>query len=103
MSDLSSEQQEHVRAALRFLHARSQTWAILAKALHAKALTLCHVSTGKKAASAGLAVRVARFAGVGVDEVLEGRFPPPGTCPWCGHREEASGSLLGSNGAHTPG
>ena len=32
-----------------------------------------------------LVVRVARFASVGVDDVLTGKYPPPGTCPHCGH------------------
>jgi hypothetical protein len=33
-----------------------------------------------------MAVRVARLAGVGVDDVLSGRYPAAGTCPMCGHR-----------------
>ena len=38
-----------------------------------------------------IAFRVARLAKVGVDDVLAGRFPPPGTCPHCG----APGTNLG--------
>ena len=30
---------------------------------------------------------LARLAEVGVDELLAGRFPPAGTCPYCGHKE----------------
>ena len=41
-------------------------------------------STARRAASPMVAFRVARFAGVGVDDVLTGAFPPPGTCPHCG-------------------
>ena len=35
-----------------------------------------------------MAFRIAKLAGVGVDDVLAGRFPAPGTCPQCGHHEE---------------
>ena len=35
--------------------------------------------------SADMAFRVARAAGVPIDDVLGGKFPPPGTCPHCGH------------------
>jgi hypothetical protein len=36
-------------------------------------------------ASPTMAFRVARLAGVGVDDILTGKYPPPGTCPLCGH------------------
>jgi hypothetical protein len=87
-SDLSTQQQAYVRAGLRFLRARCGGWAPLAKALHLGESTLTNVAGGHNAVSASVAVRVARFAAVGVDDVLEGRFPPPGTCPHCGHRAE---------------
>ncbi len=32
----------------------------------------------------------AKFAKVGVDDVLTGKFPAPGTCPHCGHHSEPS-------------
>jgi hypothetical protein len=35
-----------------------------------------------------IAFRIAKFAKVGVDDVLAGRFPEAGTCPRCGHRPE---------------
>lgn len=58
----------------------------VAKALRGSPLTFRRVAAGS-GANASLAVRVARFAGVGVDDVLAGRFPPPGTCPHCGHAD----------------
>ena len=85
-ADLTPKEQEHVRSALRFIHAKCGTWANTAKALRSPVGTLRHV-TGGGTASASIAVRVARFGAVGVDDVLAGRFPPPGTCPVCGHRE----------------
>ena len=83
VSDLTAEEQENVRAALRFLHARCGTWRVVAKALHAQPGTLRHTVRGRTV-SASTAVRVARFAGAAVDDVLTGRFPPEGTCPHCG-------------------
>jgi hypothetical protein len=29
-------------------------------------------------------VRIARFVDVSVDDLLEGRYAPEGTCPYCG-------------------
>lgn len=82
MSDLTTQEQANVRAALRFLHARCGGWAPLAKALRFTTRTL------QAPATPALALRVARLAKVGVDDVLAGRFPPAGTCPHCGHRSE---------------
>jgi len=52
---------------------------MLAKALRVSKPTLT------RPASPTLAFRVARLAGVAVDDLLSGRFPPPGTCAYCGH------------------
>lgn len=84
MSDLTTQEQAHVRAALRFLRARCGGWEPLAKVLRMNKVTLRHVSSGK-ATSAALAFRVARLAGVGVDELLSGKYPPINACPHCGH------------------
>jgi hypothetical protein len=84
--DLTAAEQTHVRTALRFLRARSGTWASLAKVLRYNDTSLSGVACGTKPVSAELAFRVARLAEVGVDDLLAGRFPPPGTCPHCGHR-----------------
>ena len=83
MSDLTAKEQANVRAAIRFLHARTGRWDVLAKSLRS------HKRTLRIPASASMAVRVARLAGVGVDDVLAGRFPAPGTCPHCGHTTNA--------------
>lgn len=32
-----------------------------------------------------IAFRVARFAEIGVDDLLTGKYPPAGACPHCGH------------------
>jgi hypothetical protein len=87
VSDLTAQEQANVRTALRFLRSRCGGWAPLGKALHLKDTTLCNVARGR-AATPTLAFRVARLGGVGVDDVLAGRYPAPGTCPHCGHCEE---------------
>lgn len=87
MSDLTPEEQINVRTALKFLRARSGGWEPLAKVLGFKPLTLSNV-VGGRTVSASLAVRVARLADVPVDDVLAGRYPGEGTCPYCGHRED---------------
>jgi hypothetical protein len=30
------------------------------------------------------------MAGIGVDDVLTGKYPPAGVCAHCGHREEVA-------------
>jgi hypothetical protein len=65
-------------------------------ALHVKDTTISLVAGGHKVASASMAFRVARFAKVGVDDVLTGRCPDPRACPMCGHvRDEGAVSAGG--------
>jgi hypothetical protein len=71
-----------VRTALRFLRARCGGVKPMAKALRFSTPTL------RVGASPTLAFRIARLAGVGVDDILTGKYPPPGVCPHCGHRKE---------------
>jgi hypothetical protein len=89
MSDLTAQEQAHVRAALRFLRVRCGGVGVLAKTLRFTEATVRHVVEGR-AVSAAMAFRVARLAGVGVDELLGGQYPPPGTCPHCGHHPASS-------------
>lgn len=83
-SDLTAEEQANVRVALRFLRARCGGWDPLAKLLHVKEKTISHISTGG-VVTASVAVRVARLAKVGIDDLLAGKYPPEGACPYCGH------------------
>lgn len=76
--DFTAKEVTHLRAALRFLRLRCGTWAILAKALRLKDTTLANIAGGHKPVTATLAVRIAKFARVGVDDVLTGRFPAAG-------------------------
>lgn len=84
MSDLTEEEQGHVRAALRYLKRRVGSWKNLSPALGFGKMTLSLVASGNKPVSTKMLVRVAKFAGVGVDDVLRGTFPEHVTCPHCG-------------------
>ena len=90
IGDLTKEEQAHVRAALQFLRQRCGGWGPLAKSLHTMAEYLSKMAQGTKKITPSIAFRVARFAKVGVDDVLTGKFPAPGTCPYCGHRPDES-------------
>ncbi len=57
-SDLTVEEQTHVRTALRFLRVRCGSWANVGKVLGFQKITLAHVSRGRTV-SASLAVRLA--------------------------------------------
>jgi hypothetical protein len=82
--NLSTEEQERVRAAMRFLRVRAGGWKGLAPALGFAKRTLINVKQRAKNVSPTMALRVARFAGVSVDDLLAGKFPPAGSCPHCG-------------------
>jgi hypothetical protein len=88
MNDLTNQEEAHVRAALHFLRLRFGGWVSLAKVLAFKDTTLKQVANGRSV-SASVAVRVAKLVNVGIDDLLAGKFPPPGTCPHCGHQKEA--------------
>lgn len=82
--DLDEKEQGHVRTALRFLRRRAGGWAPLSKALGFQPDTLEKVANARgRAATASMALRVARCLGCSVDDLLEGRFLP-GACPQCG-------------------
>jgi plasmid maintenance system antidote protein VapI len=83
--DFTAKEVAHVRAALRFLRLRCGSWATLAPALRFNETTLSNIAGGHKPVTAALAVRIAKFAKVGVDDVLTGKFPQPGVCAHCGH------------------
>ena len=87
--DLTKSEQEGVRQALRVLRARYGAKPLV-KVLRADAHTVRAVLAGEAMPTPALAFRVARLAGVGVDDVLTGKYPPPGTCAHCGHRTEAA-------------
>lgn len=90
--DLTKEEQQHVRAALQFLRRRAGGWLPLAKVLGYQKTSLADIAKAKTVMPT-LAFRVARLAQVSVDDLLAGKFPAPGTCPYCGHVKEDDGEL----------
>lgn len=84
---LLPDEQENVRVALRFMRARLGELAILAKEMKLSYRSLSRALEVGGRPSAGMAIRVARVAGVPVEKVLAGKWPRPGECPVCGHRK----------------
>jgi hypothetical protein len=84
MSDLTDKEQRAVRLALRFLRVRSGAWKGLAKALRYNGQSLQKAAAGERPVTPALALRVARFAGVGMDDVLSGQWLSGRVCPHCG-------------------
>lgn len=78
-----------MRVALRVLAARTGNRKALAKALRYQPSTIGHVLDDGVTVSVNLAFRVARFAGVTVDGLLAGEYPPAGVCRRCGHTSGA--------------
>ena len=87
MTDLTDDEQRHVRVALRYLRTKARGWKALAPALGFSRRTLENVNEGR-AVSPRMAFRVARLAGVPISDLLAGQFPPAGTCPHCGRASE---------------
>ncbi|MGH7440630.1 MAG: hypothetical protein ACRENE_33480 [Polyangiaceae bacterium] len=84
MSDLTKEEQAHVRRALQVLRYRCGGWKAVGKAVKVSEYNVRNI--GKtRGVSAGVAIRVARFLKINIDDLLAGKFVPPGTCPNCGH------------------
>jgi hypothetical protein len=83
-SDLTPEEQANAKAALRVLRVRHGTAAKLAVALQATEATVTACLARRAPVSAGLALRVARLAGVHLEDVLSGAWPKAGSCPMCG-------------------
>ncbi len=59
----------------------------LAKLLHYDETTMIHVVNERRAVCASMAFRVARVVGIGIDDLLAGKWPEPGTCPRCGYKD----------------
>lgn len=90
-TDLTAQEQANVRAAIRFLRVQCGSAEALTKALRCNKTTVQSAMASARNVTASMAFRVARFAGVGVDDLLAGRFPPAGTCPHCGRRTVEAG------------
>lgn len=72
-----------LRATLHGLH-RDRTWVEIAREIGVCVNTLAQVANGRAPGSAGLALRVARLAGIGLDRVLTPGPAGTSCCPSCG-------------------
>lgn len=85
MTDLDLKEQNFVRIALQHFRRRLGGWEPLSEALGFSPVTVEKVANMRgRSVTASMALRVARLAGVTVDDLLMGRFLP-GACPKCGH------------------
>jgi hypothetical protein len=75
-TDLTAQEQANVRAAIRFLRVQCGGVKPLTKALRCQKTTVQNAMASARNVTSSVAFRVARFAGVGVDDLLAGRFPP---------------------------
>lgn len=80
---LPPTEQANVKAAIRLLRHQLDPDQ-LARALKITRLALKHTTERRRPASAKLALRVARVAGVPLEEILSGAWRPTGVCPVCG-------------------
>jgi hypothetical protein len=85
MNDLTEKQQLAVRTALRFMRYRVGAWAPIAKALRLQGDSLEKVVNARCSVTAGVALRVAQFADVTFDDLINGRSLSARVCPHCGH------------------
>ena len=85
MKGLTDQEQDNVRSALHFLRVRTGGWAPLAKVLGFSSDTLVSVKKRKLGVSVNMAFQVSRLVMVPFDDLLAGKYPAPGTCPYCGH------------------
>ena len=83
-SDLTAEEQKNVIEAIKVMRIRLGNTELLAKALRFKMDSLRAVIHGHDAVSALMVLRVARLIGIGLDDLLAGKYPVPGMCPHCG-------------------
>lgn len=90
MSLLTAIEQRHVRSALRLLRARMGSWDALVRALRSTPKTIRKLMSDEWPVTPEMAFRVARVASASIDDLLAGRFPPPGTCPHCGRSADES-------------
>lgn len=84
MSDLTVKEQRAVRLALRVLRIKVGAWEPVARALKVEDDTISKIAAGKRDVTERLAIRVARYLEVSIDELLAGRAVVGRMCHHCG-------------------
>jgi hypothetical protein len=84
---LTSDEARHFRAAAKNTARAYGGLRCLADAMRVAFTSLRHATYGsRRRPSAGLALALARAAGVSVESILSGALTAAGRCPTCGHR-----------------
>jgi DNA-binding XRE family transcriptional regulator len=86
-AELLEQEQENVRNLLYFLRIRLDSWGSLAKIVHLADGTVVDIAAGRRNVTASIAFKLARFCKVPIDDLLTGKYPPPGMCPRCGYTD----------------
>lgn len=94
MTHLTADEQNNVRTALKFLRLRFGTVALVGSALKLRPDMISEMLSGRKSVNAETTLRLARFAQIGLDDLLAGKYPVPGTCPHCGRDRRNRGVAL---------
>ena len=84
-TELTTEEQDNVRGAMRVLKVRDEGLALLAARMEVSTDHLRKALSGLRSIGAMTAIRVAQAAGVSLDDILSGAFPGPTACRHCGH------------------
>jgi transcriptional regulator with XRE-family HTH domain len=74
----------YVRAALDVLQIRCGSLRKLAEVMQIGRMRVTRVASGSRRPDVAFAVRLARVAGVPVEDITQGRFVRSGACPMCG-------------------
>lgn len=85
MTDFSQVEQRHIQDALRYLRRRLGTTNAVAKEIGYTEQAVGYAINGRYPITAKMALRVARLAGVTIDNLVIGKFRRPDACPNCGH------------------
>lgn len=85
--DFTDEERANVRRALRFLRVRVGSGTKLSALLRVSITTLGRLLSSNGKPGASIAFKAARLAGVSVEAVVGGAWPPEGACPHCGRSD----------------
>jgi hypothetical protein len=82
--DLSPQERENARKAIRYLAKKLGSYGKLAMAMRVKKPTVRFAVSRTGTVSASVALRTARVARVPLESVLSGAWPKATACPYCG-------------------
>ena len=82
---LTAIEQENVRRACEYLRSLHRSREALAKALKMNYDALLKASSPRRRQTVTFAMSLAYVAGVKLEDITSGAWPPAGACPYCGH------------------